>query len=144
MNHSCKQGPANSANSEHCEQTCSPFARSQQCEQRTVRTSKIVRTVRTTNSVNGSYCPNSANSEQCERFILSEQCERFILSEQCVIFQKSSNRANSENRCEHCSVEPALQEPTHGISSLMSDSSCKILQVLKNMIFFYHSNMCTT
>ena len=77
---------SNSANNEQCEQ----FTLSEQCEQRTVRTVHIIRTVRTANSANSSHCTNSANSEQCEQFI----------------FSKSSNRANSANRCEHCSVEP--------------------------------------
>ena len=88
---------------EQLTEQCEQFAF---CEQRTVRTVDIVRTVRTTNSANSSYCANSPNSEQCEQFTMREQ---FKLGEQ-FIFLKSSNTANSANRCEHCSVVPAQQE----------------------------------
>ncbi len=111
---------------EQLTEQCEQFAF---CEQRTVRTVDIVRTVRTTNSANSSYCANSPNSEQCEQFTMGEQCERRTVrtvrimrtvrtvqigrrvrttnSANSSFFFKSSNTANSANRCEHCSVVPA-------------------------------------
>ena len=68
----------------------------EKCEQRTVRTSQIVRTARTTNSANSSDCANSANIEHCERFILSEQCEqRTVRTVHTVRKVRTANSANS-------------------------------------------------
>ena len=91
------------------------------CEQRTVRTSELVRTGRTANSANKRTGANRANSEQCEQRTVrtSKQVRTVRTANKCEQREQrtGANRANSEqgffsksanraNKCEHCSGIP--------------------------------------
>ena len=88
-------------------------------------------------AVRSLFGANSANYEQCEQAKLCEQCEQceqFDVSEQRTIHSvnftqdeqfvrtvrttnnaNGSYRPNSANRCEHRSVEPALEDSSNFI-----------------------------